>query len=59
MGRADNFTVADAENGLLGAENDLLTARAALSVSTYRLLRTLGTLIESPEDLKPGRSEDG
>jgi outer membrane protein TolC len=54
MGRADNFTVADAENGLLEAENDLLEARAELSVTTYRLLRTLGTLIESPEDLKPG-----
>jgi outer membrane protein TolC len=56
MGRADNFTVTDAENGLVDAENDLLAARAGKSISSYRLLRTLGTLIESPADLKPGSS---
>jgi outer membrane protein TolC len=53
IGRADNFTVADAENALIEAENDILAARAGLSISTYRLLRALGTLLEAPDDLKP------
>jgi outer membrane protein TolC len=54
MGRGDNFAVTDAEEALQLAENRSFSARAEASTSGYRLFRVLGTLIESPADLKPG-----
>lgn len=53
IGRMDSFSVTDAESALVQAEGDVLGARAAASVSGYELLRSLGTLVESPEALKP------
>jgi outer membrane protein len=52
-GRGDNFTVVDAEEAFLRAESAQLAGRAGVSVDTYRLLRALGTLIESPARLRP------
>lgn len=53
LGRVDNFAVTDAEEAYLQAEGQLLMAQAEVSLSAYRLLRTMGTLLEAPEDLKP------
>jgi outer membrane protein TolC len=53
MGRETSFNVTDAETGLLDAESEMLAQRAEVSISAYRLLRVLGTLIESPDDLRP------
>jgi len=53
IGRGDNFSVTDAEEAFLRAESDYLTGRANASISGYELLRTMGTLTEVPEDLKP------
>lgn len=53
LGRGDNFSVTDAEEALTKAEDELLTARAEASVSGYKLMRTMGTLVQFPEDLKP------
>jgi outer membrane protein TolC len=52
-GRGDNFSVTDAEDAFIQARTQLLAANAEASVTTYRTLRSLGTLIEYPEDLKP------
>jgi outer membrane protein TolC len=54
-GRGDSFTVSDAADGFQGAERRLLAARAEASVAAYRLMHTLGTLVEFPEDLLPRR----
>jgi outer membrane protein TolC len=56
-GRTDSFAVADAEDGYAAAEVDLIDARAAAVISGYRVLRALGTLVEYPADLKPGRKD--
>ncbi len=53
IGRSDNFTATDAEAELLQAEGDLLRARADSTIAAYRVLQTLGTLVEAPADLKP------
>jgi outer membrane protein TolC len=53
LGRQDNFTVTDAETELSQAESAMLVSQADASVAAFRLMRTLGNLIESPEDLKP------
>jgi outer membrane protein TolC len=53
MGMGDNFAVTDAESAFLDATNTKYAARAEASLSGYRLLASLGTLIESAEDLKP------
>ncbi len=53
MGKGDNFSVSDAEDALQQAQHQMLTSQAATSVAAYRLLRTLGVLIEYPDDLKP------
>lgn len=53
MGRGDNFSATDAENALLQAQDSMLEAQAGASVAAYKLLRSLGTLIEYPDDLKP------
>jgi outer membrane protein TolC len=53
VGRGDNFSVTDAEEAYIDANTQLLQARADASVTGYRLLRTLGTLVEYPESLEP------
>jgi outer membrane protein TolC len=53
LGRGDNFSVTDAEEAYLQAENQLLFARAEASISGYRLFHALGTVIETPDELKP------
>lgn len=57
LGRGDNFSVTDAEESLTKAEDELLTARAEASVSGYKLMRTMGTLVQHPDDLKPPASQ--
>ncbi|HMP89268.1 MAG TPA: TolC family protein [Kiritimatiellia bacterium] len=52
-GRVDNTAASDAEAELLDARTKLLNARAEAVVAGYRLLRTMGMLMESPDDLKP------
>ena len=54
IGRGDNFSVTDAEQALNDADTRLLATRAEASLSGYQLLRGLGNLVETPEDLKPG-----
>jgi outer membrane protein TolC len=49
----DSFSVSEAEDELREAEGLWLSAEAAASTEAYRLLRVLGTLIDSPADLKP------
>jgi len=59
LGRSDQFSVTDAEETFLLAENQWLSSRAEASLAGYRFLHVLGTLIETPNDLKPGSvSED-
>lgn len=53
MDRGDNFTVSDAESELQQAESSALAAKAEANIAAYRVLRALGTLLETPEDLKP------
>ena len=53
LGRGDNFTVTDAEQAFQQAETDWLVARADGAMAGYRLLRTIGTLLDCPPDLKP------
>ncbi len=53
LGRGDNFSVTDAEEALQTADLRRLSARADASVTGYKLLRGLGTLVEAPEELKP------
>lgn len=53
IGKGDNFTVTDAENALLEARNRMLVSQADVTIAAYRMLRTLGTLLEYPADLKP------
>lgn len=57
LGKTDNFSVTDAENALVQAEGGLLESRAAASISGYELLRSMGTLVEYPEPLKPPAAE--
>jgi outer membrane protein TolC len=52
-GKCDADALANAEDELREAEQQLLEAEAGVSVSAYRVLRVLGTLIEAPPDLKP------
>jgi len=53
LGRGDNFSVTDAEDAFLQAESNLLIGRSRASVTGYELLRTLGTLLDVPVELKP------
>lgn len=59
VGRGDSFSVADAEQGFVGAEISLLNARADVSVAGYRLLQQIGVLVESPDTLKPRPGDEG
>ena len=58
-GKGDSFFVANAEDELRDAEQQMLDAEAGASVSAYRVLRVLGTLIEAPPDLKPKPGREG
>jgi outer membrane protein TolC len=53
LGRGDNFSVTDAEESLLDAENALNDAQSNWILSGYRLRLELGTLQDTPDDLKP------
>jgi outer membrane protein TolC len=52
-GRGDSFSAAEAEDAFIEAETSLLNARSAVSIAGYRLMDTLGVLVESGDDLKP------
>ena len=52
IGRGDNFSVTDAEEAFVEAESRLYQGRADTLVSSYSLLRTIGTLTETPNELK-------
>jgi outer membrane protein TolC len=58
LGRSDQFSVTDAEETFLLAENQWLASRAEASLAGYRFLHVLGTLIETPPDLKPVNASD-
>jgi len=58
MGRGDSFTASDAEDALLESQNRMLASQTEASVAAYRLLRSLGILVEYPADLKPGSVKD-
>ncbi len=53
LGRGDNFTVTDAEAELLQAQSRLLQSQTESTIAAYSVLRSLGTLVESPQELKP------
>ncbi len=53
LGREDNFSVTDAETAFVRSENQLFLAQSESVNSGYRLMRALGTLVESPANLKP------
>lgn len=53
LGRENNFSVTDAETAFIQSENRLFLARSESVNSGYRLMRALGTLVESPQSLKP------
>ena len=55
MGKGDSFSVTDAEDALLQAQNQMLQAGSEALLASYRLLRTVGLLIDYPEDLKPSK----
>lgn len=59
IGRGDSFAVTDAEDALIQADIEDRSARSNASISAYRLLRTLGTLVEHPADLRPPPLEEG
>ena len=52
MGRGDAVTLSDAEDAHALAIRTELAARSDASLSAYRLLLTLGTLLEAPEDIR-------
>jgi outer membrane protein TolC len=53
VGRGDHFAVTDAEDAFVEARNQWLNAESEASLSGYRVLRVLGTLVETPDGLKP------
>jgi len=53
LGRENNFSVTDAESAFIRSENRLFLAQSESVNSGYRLMRALGTLVESPAYLKP------
>lgn len=55
VGRADAFALFDGEARSAAADRLARDAESAMRLSTYALLHTLGTLIEHPDELKPGR----
>ena len=59
IGKGDNFSVTDAENALLDAQNKWLQSQADVSIAAYRMLRAMGTLLEAEADLRPVPIEEG
>jgi outer membrane protein TolC len=57
LGRIDNFAVTDAEVAFLEAQSQLFTAQSEASIESYQLAHVLGTIVETPQDLKPGASD--
>jgi outer membrane protein TolC len=55
LGRGENFPVTDAEEAYLLAEKQWLSAQADANMANYKLFYIMGTLVEVPKDLKPGR----
>jgi outer membrane protein TolC len=53
LGRENNFSVTDAETAFVRSEHLLFLAQSESVNSGYRLMRALGTLVESPASLKP------
>jgi outer membrane protein TolC len=53
LGRENNFSVTDAETAFVHSEHVLFLAQSESVNSGYRLMRALGTLVESPASLKP------
>jgi len=53
MGRADSFSVAEAEDELQEAEGQWLEAVSGETVAVYRLMHVMGTLLDHPPELKP------
>ena len=53
LGRGDNFTATDAEAELLRAQSRQLENESEVTVAAFRLKRVTGTLVESPDALKP------
>ena len=54
LGRADGFSVTDAEQAYFNAQSRWFSGRSDASVSGYELLHATGTLVEAPAYLKPG-----
>ena len=57
MSRGDNFTVTDAEQQFQQAQSSWLAAQTEAALAGYKLRRLLGTLLECPDELKPGAEE--
>ena len=53
VGRTDGFSVTDAEQSYFTAQSSWFSGRSEASISGYRLLHATGTLVESPDYLKP------
>jgi len=53
LGRENNFSVTDAETAFVHSEHSLFLAQSESVNSGYRLMRAMGTLVESPASLKP------
>ena len=53
LGRENNFSVTDAETAFVRSEQLLFRAQSESVNSGYRLMRAMGTLVESPAGLKP------
>ncbi len=53
VGRTDGFSVTDAEQAYFNAQTSWLNGQSDASISGYRLLHATGTLVESPDYLKP------
>lgn len=56
LGRVDNFSVTDAETAFIQSESRLFLAQSESTNSGYRLMRAMGTLVETPGYLKPNRA---
>ncbi|MGH8371645.1 MAG: TolC family protein [Gammaproteobacteria bacterium] len=57
LGRADSFAVSDAEQAYVVSQATLLNANAAVTRAGYQLSATLGTLLTSPDDVRPAAAQ--
>ena len=53
MGRADSFAVTDATEELVASQSTFLNAGTDVVRAGYKLSLVLGTLVASPDELKP------